>query len=107
MRKPELALKIETLPWTEDGIQGEEEWDAISGLIRLSNDVEAGLFVQLIEEPWVVEGRNYAALEALGFGEYGMPAGTRVMSNPTITDGITDSGSQDSRDASYCRLPCL
>ena len=84
-------MKIETLPWTEDGIQGEEEWDAISSLIRLSNDVEAGLFVQLIEEPWVVEGRNYAALEALGFGEYGMPAGTRVMSNPTITDGITDS----------------
>ena len=89
-RQPELASKIQNLPWTKDGIQGKEEWDAISGLIRLLDGVESGPFVQLIEEPWVVEGRNYAALEALGFAEYGMPAGTSVMSNPTITDGITD-----------------
>ena len=78
------------LAWTRDGIQGKEEWDAISSLIRLSDVVESGLLTQLIEEPWVVEGRNYAALESLGSVEYGMPAVTRVMSNPTITDGITD-----------------
>ena len=83
-------MKIENLPWIEDGIQGKEEWDVINGLIRLSETFNAGLFVQLIEEPWVVEGSNYAALEALGSTEYGMPAGTKVMSHPTITDGITD-----------------
>ncbi len=44
---------------------------------------------QLIEEPWVVEGSNYAALEALADVTHEMHVKT-VMSNPTISDGITD-----------------
>ncbi len=89
-RQPELASKIQNLPWAENGIQGEEEWDAISSLIRLSDGVGVDLSELLLEEPWVVEGRNYAALEALGSDEYGSPPGLKLISNPTISDGITD-----------------
>ncbi len=87
--RPQLASGIEALSWTKDGIQGEEEWDAASSLILLADGVSARLSELLLEEPWVAEGSNYAALEALGFVANRTNART-VVSNPDITDGITN-----------------
>ena len=85
---PELARKIEGLPWIEDGIEGLRELGAVRGLILLA---DAGHAARLIEEPWVVEGRNYQALEALQLLKHNHPETLdKIMSHPTISDGITD-----------------
>ena len=60
---PELATRIWDLPWVEDGID-RVEFNAFRGLIRLA---DAGHLEDLLEEPWVLEGRNYPALESLGY----------------------------------------
>ncbi len=86
---PDLASKIENLTWIDDGVQGKEEWDAIDALIRLADSIEAAQLEQLLEEQWVVDGSNYAALEALGFVADGTHAKT-ILTNHTLTDGITD-----------------
>ena len=49
-----MAEEIEGLPWVEDGID-RNEFNAVRGLIRLANE---GYGERLLEEPWVVEGRN-------------------------------------------------
>ena len=82
-----MAERISSLPWIEDGIES-GEFNAVRGLILLVNE---GYSANLIEEPWVVEGRNYPALEALWVLEAGNPeAVSRIMSHPTISDGISD-----------------
>ena len=84
---PALAAKIENLPWIEDGISGNELWPAES-LIQL---VDEGYSAYLIEEPWVIEGRNYPALKSLRALASQYPeVFRRIMSHPTIRDGITD-----------------
>ncbi len=84
---PQLAAKIENLPWIDDGVDSPNEWQAVQGLISLA---DAGHTAKLIEEPWVVEGRNYPALESLGtlFLYYPEDFST-VMTHPTVSDGIT------------------
>ncbi len=85
---PELAMKIEDLPWVKDGIARRAEFDAVRGLIRLAH---AGYAQKLLEEPWVVDGRNYPALESLWYLVVNNPDTlTNIMSHPTISDGITD-----------------
>ncbi len=85
---PELARKIEGLPWIEDGIEGVREFGALRGLILLA---DVGHTTRLIEEPWVVEGRNYQALGALRLLKSNHPETLdKIMSHPTISDGITD-----------------
>ena len=85
---PELARKIEGLPWIEDGIEGLRELGAVRGLILLA---DAGHAARLIEEPWVVEGRNFPALQALQVLKHSHPETLdKIMSHPTISDGITD-----------------
>ena len=74
---PELARKIEGLPWIEDGIEGVREFGALRGLILLA---DAGHTTRLIEEPWVVEGRNYQGLEVL-----------RLLNPNPPKDGLGDS----------------
>ncbi len=82
---PELATRIWDLPWVEDGID-RVEFDAFRGLIRLA---DAGHLEDLLEEPWVLEGRNYPALESLGYlGRTGEL--DRLMSHPSIADGVTE-----------------
>ena len=84
---PEMAKKIGSLPWIEDGITS-AELSAVRGLILLAN---LGHSASLLEQPWVVEGRNYPALEALWIIAVNQPEElTRIMSHPTVTDGITD-----------------
>jgi len=84
---PELARKIESLPWIEDGIEGVQELGAVRGLILLA---DAGYTAGLIEEPWVVKGTNYQALEALRIVKHNHPETLdKIMSHPTISDGIT------------------
>ena len=84
---PELATKIGGLPWVKDGI-GSGEFNAIRGLIRLA---DAGHTARLIEQPWVVEGRNHPALESLWFLAINHPETLdKIMSHPTISDGITE-----------------
>ena len=84
---PEMARNIGDLPWVKDGVE-KGEFNALSGLIRLA---DAGHTARLIEEPWVVEGRNYPALESLWYLETSNPeAVSRIMSHPTISDGISD-----------------
>ncbi len=85
---PELARKIAGLPWIEDGFEELRELNAARGLILLA---DAGHAARLIEEPWVVEGRNYQALEALQLLKHNHPETLdKIMSHPTISDGITD-----------------
>ena len=84
---PEMAEKIQELSWVEDGID-KGEINAVSGLIRLA---ESGRLEELIEEPWVAEGRNYPALESLWNLVMNNPAKLNmIMSHPAIRDGITD-----------------
>ena len=81
-------MKIASLPWIEDGIQGLIEVRAVQGLTSLA---DTGYTARLIDESWVVEGRNHAALEALNFLKSEHPETlSEVMSHPTISDGITD-----------------
>ena len=82
-----MAEKIEDIPWVEDGII-RTELNAVRGLIRLA---DGGHLAKLIEEPWVVEGRNFPALESLWHLNGSNPeALSKIMSHPTISDGITD-----------------
>ena len=81
---PELATRIWDLPWVEDGID-RVEFNAFRGLIRLA---DAGHLEDLLEEPWVLEGRNYPALESLRY--LGAEELDRLMSHPSIADGITE-----------------
>ena len=84
---PEVARKIRFLPWIEDGIEA-SEFSAVRGLILLAN---LGHSASLIEQQWVVEGSNYPALESLWFLAINNPKDlTRVMSHPTVSDGISD-----------------
>ena len=83
---PELATKIVRLPWVADGIDM-GEFNAFMGLIRLA---DTGHTTKLIEEPWVVEGRNYPALESLGILATHPERFNTIMTHPTISDGITD-----------------
>ena len=81
-------MKIDSLPWIEDGIQGLNEVGAVRGLTSLA---DTGHTARLIEEPWVVEGRNHPALESLQFLKYDHPETLdKIMSHPTISDGVTD-----------------
>ena len=85
---PEMAAKIEDLPWVKDGIARDSGFNAVRGLIRLA---DAGHLEKIIEEPWVIEGRNFPALESLWFLNGSNPeALSKIMSHPTIRDGITD-----------------
>ena len=84
---PESATKIEGLPWAKDGI-AIGELNALRGLILLA---KLGYAPGLIEEPWVVHGKNHAALESLWFLAINHPETLgKIMSHPTIRDGITD-----------------
>ena len=81
-------MKIASLPWIEDGIQGLIEVRAVQGLTSLA---DTGHTARLIDESWVVEGRNHPALEALNFLKSNHPETlSEVMSHPTMSDGITD-----------------
>ena len=85
---PEMAAKIEDLPWVKDGIARDSGFNAVRGLIRLA---DAGHLAKLIEEPWVIEGRNFPALESLWHLNGSNPETlSKIMSHPTISDGITD-----------------
>ena len=85
---PEAARSIGALQWIEDGIGNAPEFNAARGLVLMA---KAGYLPSLLEEPWVVDGSNYAALESLWVLELNKPerlAG--IMSHPTISDGISD-----------------
>ena len=86
---PELARKIGALPWVADGVEHFWEGLAIRALVLLA---DVGYTEELIELPWVVEGRNHLALYSLRSIEGGLPGEyfDRVVSHPTVTDGITD-----------------
>ena len=71
----------------EDGIS-RHEFNAVRGLIRLA---DAGYAEQLLEEQWVVEGKNLPALESLWvLNGSNREALSQVMSHPTISDGISE-----------------
>ena len=84
--EPELAAKIIDLPWIGDGI-GRSEYGAVRGLTNLAI---AGLANDLIEESWVVEGRNYPALHSLWYLSRDSEKLTRGMTHPNFSDGITE-----------------
>ena len=84
---PNLATKIENLPWIADGISTYELW-AASGLIGLAL---AGYGDSLLDLPWVIEGRIHPALESLSSLEEHYPEVLdRIMAHPNISDGITE-----------------
>ena len=85
---PELAIKIGALPWIEDGIEGAAEYRAARGLGLLG---KAGYSQRLLEQPWVVNGKNYAALESLWALQLNKPGTlSTMMSHPAIRDGIDE-----------------
>lgn len=86
--EPELAEEIGELSWVEDGISRGGEFNAVRGLIRLAH---AGYATQLLEESWVVEGRNHPALESLWYLAANNPRKLgQIMSHSTISDGINE-----------------
>ena len=93
---PELARKIEALPWVEDGIDGPNEKGAVQGLMRLANEGSPESAATLLAEPWVVEGQNYAALAGLAFS-WSLDGTTTtyadvvrtVFSHPAFSDGVS------------------
>ena len=89
-RSPELAAQVEALPWIGDGVQFDMEGYAAMGLIRLA---DAGHLAKLIEEPWVVEGRNYPALWNLVISNISFDPPevyNWVVDHPALNDGISD-----------------
>ena len=88
--KPEQAAQIEDMLWIADGIQGEEEYRAARGLIELA---DSGHLPKFTEEPWVVEGRNYAALQNLASSNISFDPPevfNWVVDHPALNDGISD-----------------
>ena len=85
---PEEARSVESLPWIEDGVGMGAEFNAARGVVVMA---KAGYLPSLLEEPWVGEGSNYAALESLWVLQFNVPGTlSRIMSHPAISDGITD-----------------
>ncbi len=87
---PEREQQIRELPWIADGILY-SEYRAARSLVYLA--VYGGdYFPKFIEHPWVVEGRNKPAMEALGtLAPYYPEDFQKVVNHPTISDGITDA----------------
>ena len=84
---PEIVGKIQVMPWIADGIDG-GEFNAVRGLFFLVNEGHSADFIDL---PWVVQGRNYQALDTLLKIAINNPDRfAKIMSHPTIRDGITD-----------------
>ena len=90
---PERWQLIWELPWISDGLVFSEE-AAAQGLIYLT--LEGGdYFPKFMELPWVIEGRNKPAMEALGgLAGYYPEEFKKVIKHPTIRDGITDEGAK-------------
>ena len=86
---PEREQQIRELPWIADGLLY-SEYRAARGLVYLA--VYGGdYFPKFLEHPWVVEGRNKPAMEALGpLARYYPEDFQKVVNHPTISDGITD-----------------
>ena len=82
---PESVAQIESLPWIEDGMVTDLEFYAARALTRVG---DAGHLAKLIEEPWVVEGRNLEALMNLSTG---YPPGLLhwVFQHPAANDSIS------------------
>ena len=84
---PEMATKIENLSWIKDGISTHELW-AADGLTDLA---VAGYGGNLVDLPWVVEGRIHPALESLSsLAEHNPEILDRIMAHPSVSDGITE-----------------
>ena len=83
---PDAASKIRAMPWIADGIS-REEFNAVRGLFRLVND---GYSADFIDQPWVVNGRNYPVLSTLWRLAANKPEKlAKIMSHPTISDGMS------------------
>ena len=84
-----MAAQIEDVLWIADDIQGKNEYWAARGLIKLADE---GHLLKFIEEPWVVEGRNYAALGALAINNISFDPQeviNWVADHPALNDGIS------------------
>ena len=86
---PEREQQIRELPWIADGLLYSEH-RAARGLVYLA--VYGGdYFPKFMEHPWVVEGRNKPAMEALGpLARYYPEEFQKVVNHPAIRDGITE-----------------
>ncbi len=89
VRNPEAAAQIEALAWIKDGVQLAIEPRAVNGLIALA---DAGHLAKVIDEPWVIEGRNYPALLNLGAKNISFDPPEFFewyIHHPALNDGIT------------------
>lgn len=80
---------ISALPWVQDGVEVEEiqPLDRLGMLALYNHDV----FLEVMGQPWMLEGRNKSAIESLGQLANHYPEElARIMSHPTFSDGITD-----------------
>lgn len=92
---PELAGKIDALPWVKDGIDGRNEMLAVQGLTRMANAGFAEEAIRLTSKPWFAEGSR----AELTFPVVGHTVGDAVwelsdalawiFSQAEFSDGIT------------------
>jgi len=79
---------IRELAWVQDGINI-SELEAVEGLIYFAI-LHSDVFIDLLEEPWVLAGQSKPAIVSLKRLANSDPQGfDQIMSHPTITDGIT------------------
>ena len=97
---PEIAQRIASYPWIADGVERGSEFNAFRGLISLAN---AGYSANLIDQPWVVEGSNYPALDSLLSLASDVQELNGFMSHPTFSDGISQ---QDAKIAAVLYTDC-
>ena len=88
---PEWEQQIRELPWIADGLLYSES-RAARGLVYLAV-YGGGYFPRFMEHPWVAEGRNKPAMEALGpLARFHPEEFQKVVNHPAIRDGITNQG---------------
>lgn len=85
---PERLTAIQQLPWIADGVRF-SEGAAATGLIRLA--LHGGdYFDEIIDDPWVVEGQHFSALESLGkLARHNPEQLKTVAQHPSVRDGVT------------------
>ena len=89
---PKIAAKIRNMRWIRDGIGSEDAWAAEYWAAKALIDLAAaGHADSLVDQQWVIRGENYGALGSLlELFNTRTEMFDRIMSDPNISDGISD-----------------
>ena len=85
---PREVQKIRNMRWMKDGIDAPPEFLAAMNLIYLA---DKGFADDLVNQSWVAEGLNLAALESLGYMAQSDPTAlSSLMAHSFLADGISE-----------------